>query len=284
LDLGVVINLDNEYEMEIVDELIKAQGLSCPVTKGRVQVIGLRINPAFEQGGKIEANNTSVRESKFGLPLVEETKERMIDLFRKYDWLNGVHFHVGSQGNPLKLFVNAARIIMGFVNDVERCCDKKIHTIDIGGGLSTDFENGPEPKGFEFTTYRRELEKAAPDLFSGRYQIVTEMGGSLIQKAGKTLVRIETVKNWLSDVRPILLTHVGANQFPFEVYLPEDSGHRFDIVCPDSGRVKRGGPKKAYDIAGCLCFQVPTSQLRQQLPVSAASSAGGLGRCPWKAS
>ena len=49
LDLGVVINLDNEYEMEIVDELIKAQGLSCPVTKGRVQVIGLRINPAFEQ-------------------------------------------------------------------------------------------------------------------------------------------------------------------------------------------------------------------------------------------
>ena len=35
------------------------------------------------QGGRIEANNTSVRESKFGLPLVEETKERMIDLFRK---------------------------------------------------------------------------------------------------------------------------------------------------------------------------------------------------------
>ena len=51
---------------------------------------------------------------------------------------------------------------MGFVNDVERCCDKKIHTIDIGGGLSTDFDNGPEPKGFEFTTYRRELEMAAP--------------------------------------------------------------------------------------------------------------------------
>ena len=49
LDLGVVINLDNEYEMEIVDELIKAQGLSCPLNKGRVQVIGLRINPAFEQ-------------------------------------------------------------------------------------------------------------------------------------------------------------------------------------------------------------------------------------------
>ena len=58
--------------------------------------------------------------------------------------------------------IDFQQIIMGFVNDVERCCDKKIHTIDIGGGLSTDFENGPEPKGFEFTTYRRELEKAAP--------------------------------------------------------------------------------------------------------------------------
>ena len=59
-------------------------------------------------------------------------------------------------------YFNFQQIIMGFVNDVERCCDKKMHTIDIGGGLSTDFDNGPEPKGFEFTTYRRELEMAAP--------------------------------------------------------------------------------------------------------------------------
>ena len=31
-------------------------------------------------------------------------------------------------------------------------------------------------------------------------------------KAGKTLTRIETIKKWLPEVQPIILTHVGSNQ------------------------------------------------------------------------
>ena len=64
------------------------------------------------------------------------------------------------------------------------------------------------------------------------------------------------MKNWVPDVRPILLTHVGCNQFLFEVYLPGCYGHRFDIVCPKTGQVKKEGKKTTYDIAGCICFQV----------------------------
>ena len=43
-------------------------------------------------------------------------------------------------------------------------------------------------------------------------QIVTEFGRSLMLKAGKTLTRIETIKKWLPEVQPIILTHVGSNQ------------------------------------------------------------------------
>ena len=72
-----------------------------------------------------------------------------------------------------------------------------------------------------------------------------------------SVFRIETVKSWVPDVRPIILTHVGSNQFIFEVYVPDCYSHRFDVVCPQTGRIKRGdGPKTTYDIAGCLCFQV----------------------------
>jgi len=249
LDLGVIINLDNEFEMEVVDELLKneCKGLETPS-------IGLRLNPVVG-GGTISIFNTATKLSKFGLPLVEETRERILDLFKKYEWLNGVHFHVGSQGNPLELFVSAAKIVMAFVKEIESTCQRKLKTIDIGGGLSTSYTDASEPKGFEFQTYRQQLQEAAPDLFSGRYRIVTEFGRSLMLKAGKTLTRIETIKKWLPEVQPIILTHVGSNQFPRETYVPQFYSHRMDVVSCETGTVKDEGKKVTYDIGGCLCFQ-----------------------------
>ena len=35
---------------------------------------------------------------------------RVLGVYKKYDWLTGVHIHVGSQGLPLELFVKAARV------------------------------------------------------------------------------------------------------------------------------------------------------------------------------
>ena len=86
---------------------------------------------------------------------------------------------------------------------------------------------------------------------------MTEFGRSLTLKAGKTLTRIETIKQWLPEVTPIILTHVGSNQFPWEIYVPNMYTHRMDIVCKDRGTIKaEDGPKVKYDIGGCLCFQV----------------------------
>ena len=102
---------------------------------------------------------------------------------------------------------------MLFVNELESFCGRKIHTIDIGGGLSTNFEQAPEPAEFAYKRYRKTLELAVPgkvvlccifgtflflnkfaELFSGRFNVITEMGCSLIQKAGKTLMRLANAK------------------------------------------------------------------------------------------
>ena len=53
---------------------------------------------------------------------------------------------------------------MKFVNELESSCERQIHTIDIGGGLSTDFEQAPEPEEFGYKKYRTQLELAAPGI------------------------------------------------------------------------------------------------------------------------
>ena len=61
-----------------------------------------------------------MKESKFGLPLTtNQTRNAIIELFKKYQWLTGIHFHVGSQGIPLSLFVQGAKVCMDFVSELE---------------------------------------------------------------------------------------------------------------------------------------------------------------------
>ena len=97
---------------------------------------------------------------------------------------------------------------MSLVEDIEEETNRNLVAIDIGGGLSTSYKDVNEPEEFSYKTYRRNLEEVVPQLFSGKYRVITEFGRSLFLKAGKTLTRVETIKQWLPDVQPIILTHV----------------------------------------------------------------------------
>ena len=55
---------------------------------------------------------------------------------------------------------------MDFVKELESVCHRKIHTIDIGGGLSTDFDEAPEPEEFSYKKYRQELELFCPGILT----------------------------------------------------------------------------------------------------------------------
>ena len=247
LDMNIYINLDNEREMELTDELLKNE------CKGSKSKIGLRINPVVG-GGTQEIMNTATKLSKFGIPVTDETRNKVAELYRQYTWLTGIHIHVGSQGNPLELFVQGARNCVDFVLQIERDCGRALDTIDIGGGLSTTYLESEEPGQFDYGIYKKQLQERVPELFSGKYRIITEFGRSLFLKAGKTLTRVEHVKQWLEGVKPIILTHVGANNFIREVYLPANWKHRWDLVDP-TGKIKLSDEKVTYDLGGPLCFQ-----------------------------
>jgi diaminopimelate decarboxylase len=146
---------------------------------------------------------------------------------------------------------------MDFVKDIESITGRSLTTIDIGGGLSTSYKDPNEPEDFTYSRYRKLLEAKTPELFSGKYRIITEFGRSLLLKAGKSLTRINYIKNWLPDVvQPILLTHLGSNQFIREAYIPILWNHRYSAVDGKSGKVKKSDVLQKYDLAGPLCFQV----------------------------
>ena len=145
---GVVINLDNEHEMEMVDDLLKTTCVGL-----RPPSIGLRINPVVG-AGSIAIMSTATKASKFGLPVTEETRSTILDLYSKYDWLNGIHFHVGSQGVDLQLFVAAARFCLNVIAEIEAITGRPLVTIDIGGGLSTSYTSPDEPENSSYQLYR----------------------------------------------------------------------------------------------------------------------------------
>ena len=117
-----------------------------------------------------------------------------------------------------------------------------------------------------FKRYRSLLEDKVPELFSGKYRVITEFGRSLLLKAGKSLTRINYIKDWLPNfVKPICLTHLGTNQFVRAVYLPQVWGHRLSALDGKTGESKTGGETFTYDIAGPLCFQVNKAYTRTDI-------------------
>jgi len=247
IELGLHMNLDNEQEISRVSSILSDRSSSLPIP-----CIGLRINPVVG-AGQIDMMSTASKASKFGLAVMAETQDKVVDIFSKNSWLTGVHIHVGSQGIPIDKFVSGVRVMMDFIEVLEKEVPGQIKTLDIGGGLSTSYTQQEEPKEFTYQRYRDLLNKEAPSLFTGRYKVVTEFGRSLFLKAGTSLTRVEYVKDWVEGQRPILLTHLGTNQFTRSVYLPHVWRHRFSLF-DSQGNIKTG-PDVCLDIAGPLCFQ-----------------------------
>ncbi len=267
LSSNVTLNLDNEHEIRMVADLLAGK---CAASRSK---IGLRINPVT--GGRCAANvSMSTKISKFGVPVTNETRREVVRMYRQHPWMTGIHVHVGSQGVPLELFVKGVRACMDIVLEIESESGRRLEMVDIGGGLSTSYKEEHEPEGFSYTVYREQLQAEVPELFSGRFRVITEFGRSLFLKAGRSITRVEHVKHWIRGVKPVVLTHVGTNQFVREAYLPDRWTHRISLVGPD-GRVKRRarGDRKRYlyDIAGPLCFQGDYLAKDVSFPAEAAS-------------
>ena len=244
MNLGVHINIDSLDELKRIAELRKEFQ-----TKSS---FGLRINPQVGTG-TILSTSVAGDYSKFGIP-IKEKKDELIQCFLEYEWLKGVHLHIGSQGCPVNLLVDGVKVVYDFIIGMKELHkknneDRQINIFDIGGGLPVSYKS--DEKSVTMLEYKEMLGKHCKELFSGKFKLITEFGRFIHANAGWVASRVEYIKE--STGIKTIMVHTGADLFLRECYQPEYWHH--DISVLDSeGNLKRGIDEMPCVIAGPLCF------------------------------
>ena len=235
---GVCMNADNEHELARLDEILAGS----PRGPHRV---GLRVNPLVGAGA-IGITSVGERGSKFGIATDDFGK--VLTLYRRFPWLNGIHVHVGSQGSPLEHLVEAVRVAFDCVARIESDTGRSMAFIDIGGGLPARYELAKEPPTPE--DYVQALRERVPALSRYDGALITEFGRAIQASCGWAVSRVEYVKE--SGGRRIAVLHLGADFLMRTVYQPANWPHRF-LVLTASGELKES-VAEPIDFAGPLCF------------------------------
>ncbi len=236
LHWGIYLNADNFAELVRIAARQEKQRSASQV--------GLRVNPLVG-GGTIASTSVSLQTSKFGVRLSTD-RQRILQSFAEYDWLTGLHVHVGSQGCQLELLAEAAYRISQLQQEIQAQTGRLVRTIDIGGGLPTAYHDRTAPPGIE--RYEAALREHAPGLFAPNVRLITELGRAVQANCGIAVSRVEYVK----PAERLAVIHLGADFLLRTAYRPEDWSHEL-FVMDSQGREKYGDPTP-QTIAGPLCF------------------------------
>ncbi|GAA2455759.1 diaminopimelate decarboxylase [Streptomyces macrosporus] len=264
LELGIALDADNRQEPERLDVLMAPGALPSP----SASPIGLRVNPQLG-GGSIGAMSTATATSKFGFALRDEgAREFVVRACVERPWITRLHCHVGSQGMSLETMAAGVAATYEPAEEINRAAgERRIDTLDIGGGLPVDFDSDEITP--TFAEYARLLRDTVPGLFDGRYGPVTEFGRSLPATCGLILARVEYAKS--AGGRPIAVTHAGAQVAVRTVFAPEAWPLR--VAAYDGRGRPKEGPGVVQDVAGPCCFAGDLVARGRELP---ALEAGDL--------
>ncbi|TWU04888.1 type III PLP-dependent enzyme domain-containing protein [Stieleria varia] len=248
LKLGVHLNVDNFDELERIGSLYQ--------TVASASTVGLRINP--EVGvGTIAITSVGGTGSKFGVS-VSKDHDRILDAFVKYDWLVGLHAHVGSQGCALDLLCRSAARLQQLRREIVEHTGRRIPLVNIGGGLPAAYDDAIEPPSPSL--YAEQLAIHAPDLMGDEVTLMTEFGRAVQAGCGVAFSRVEYVRRQSQRVvgdltdsdHSMAVIHLGADMFLRPVYRPDDWKHEYALL--DASGLLKTQDSRQTTIAGPLCF------------------------------
>jgi len=244
LENGLLLNCNS------MDELARVRKAYDSVNVSPLSRIGVRINPLIGSGS-VESLSVSKADSKFGII----DQEEVIEAFEQFPALCGLHVHTGSQGMTVEQLAQGVATVTTLAEKINRRCGGgRVTTIDIGGGLSTNYDSMEISP--TFAEYAAALEGCCPEIFSlgEEVQVVTEFGRALCAKAAWVATGVEYVMRGDPE-KPVAITHAGADLFVRPCYDPEHFKHRFSAFAGNGTPLSQcSKEERTYDIAGPLCF------------------------------
>jgi diaminopimelate decarboxylase len=241
---GAFINADS------LSELRKMQHFSNEFS------LGLRINPSVKIN-TIDSVNVSGGSSKFG-ELLTEVSTEWIEQLTSIPRLDGLHVHQASQNNDFANTVAGIRKVVDLANALP---PKKIKFINIGGGLAYDYHHS---KDVDIDAYFGLLKENCPELFNGKYLLITEFGRYYYAGGARVYSRVEHVKD-IDNQMKMAIIHVGADMFLRESYNNKDWYHNLS-VCDENFQPINRKTRFNYDIGGPLCFAGDIPFRNHELP------------------
>jgi len=244
LENGLLLNCNS------LDEVARVRRAYDSVKVHPLSRIGVRINPMVGSGA-VESLSVSKADSKFGII----DQEEVIKAFEQFPALCGLHVHTGSQGMTVDQLADGVATLAHLQEKINKICGtKRIDTVDIGGGLSTNYDSMEISPTFE--EYAEALQERVPQLFElgDDTQVVTEFGRALCAKAGWVATGVEYVMSGDPE-KPVAITHAGADLFVRPCYDPDHFRHRFSAFANDGTPLSQCTKQlRNYDVAGPLCF------------------------------
>jgi diaminopimelate decarboxylase len=240
------INVESEPELEALDEVARAKGVTAPVA--------IRVNPDVDARTHAKIT-TGKSENKFGVawPRAHEVYAHAAAM----DGIDivGVAVHIGSQITDLEPFRDAYARVRDLVS-ILRAEGHPIDSLDLGGGLGIPYGNDPVPSPAEYGAMVRGL------LGDIGCQIILEPGRVIAGNAGVLVTRVVYVKE--GATRTFAIVDAAMNDLLRPALY--DAAHAIVPVT----EAPPEAPLREMDVVGPICETGDSFASRRPLPPIAA--------------
>ena len=228
LDAGI-----GEFNAESEDEIARLSALAA--ARRKRAALTLRVNPDIDARSHPYIS-TGLRDNKFGVDIAAAagilTRARALPGIE----VAGVQCHIGSQIRSLEPLREAVAALVGLTRRL-LAEGYPLRTIDIGGGLGVNYEEGSGPDVAAFA------EAVVPLLKGLGLLVLLEPGRSLVARAGALLTRVLYVKE--NHGKRFVVVDAGMNDLLRPALYK--AHHRIEPV------VQRGRPSRRVDVVGPVC-------------------------------
>ena len=227
VDVGCMINIDSESELE------RLAHISTDVK------ISVRVTPGVTSGHDVRVM-TGGRGSKFGIPI-----KRTIPVYARAKALGfdikGIHAHTGSGGEGIEQFTEVAEVLSDLANDIREEVGIDLDFIDIGGGVGVPYKLQEEETDVE------ELASLVTEIILEETDVKTvllEPGRYIVADSTVLLTRCVDIKN--AGTKKYIGVDAGFNTLIrpsfYDSYHMVATANKFNKACTDK-----------YDIVGPIC-------------------------------